>query len=379
MIRPTALLLVWLVILVNGVTLTAELASAQQQIPIDSRPAELDRGNQPAVPTARPSIRTLGKRIVLENELLRAVFSAESGSLLQLVAKNSDWQVQRRPDLGCNFRMLVPVPGRRNNPVIGTKQTSPRVRIAATESGWPTLSFAWDKLTSEHAGGLDVDFTGRVTITDTQLMFQAELSNRGEYTVETVDWPYLGDLSLPTDAEHCDHMRLSYCAMLKSPLYPNFKNEAGYWGADCPLQFSKSPAAPFVLADCGNQGLYMGYHDTSLDRMVMFIFRLKPGHEHTDFFTSGTVPLAEEISGEPVRFELSAVHFTYLAGGESAQLHPIVVQPYSGTWHQGADCYKAWRESWHVAPQAPDWTQHVHSWQQIHINSPEDEFANKVP
>jgi hypothetical protein len=325
-----------------------------------------------------PQATLVDGQIVLENNNLRAVFSPQSGSLVSLVSKQTGWEVQRRPELGRNFRMLVPLPERRNNQVLGNEQKAPRVHL---DPETHSVSFTWQGLGSEHADDLNIQFVGTVRITERHLEFKAKVSNQSGHTIETIDWPYLGEISLPPRATHFDHLRLSYCGMLKSPLYPEFKNEAGYWGADYPLQFSKFPTAPFVLADSGEQGLYMGYHDASLDRMLMFTFRLKPGHTRTDFFTSGTVPVTDEISGEPVRLELNAVHFTYLADGETQSLHPIVVQPYTGSWHHGADCYKTWRKTWpasgYDSHKLPDWARQVHSWQQIHLNSPEDELQVK--
>ncbi|MDP6381273.1 MAG: hypothetical protein QF662_08015, partial [Phycisphaerae bacterium] len=85
-------------------------------------------------------------------------------------------------------------------------------------------------------------------------------------------------------------------------------------------------------------------------------------------------PTEDEIVGEPVRIEFCVVHFPFFAGGESGKLQQILLQPYVGTWHKGADSYKKWRKTWFTPPRTPDWVNEVHSWQQIHINSPEDEL-----
>lgn len=56
---------------------------------------------------------------------------------------------------------------------------------------------------------------------------------------------------------------------------------------------------------------------------------------------------------------------------------PVVVRPYTGSWHTGVDFYKDWRKQWYQAAPLPEWARQVHSWYQLHINSPEDELRVK--
>jgi len=51
-----------------------------------------------------------------------------------------------------------------------------------------------------------------------------------------------------------------------------------------------------------------------------------------------------------------------------------MLRPYQGSWHRGADFYKKWRKSWFRPPAKPAWMQKVNSWQQIHLNNPEDDI-----
>ncbi len=317
----------------------------------------------------------LDDMLVLENDELRAEFSRRQGALLRLVSKPTNWQIQQREELGQNFRMLVPVPGRRNNPVLGTEQQPPRVDHEASSN---KVVFTWDRLVTKHAGVVDIKFVGSVELTEQGLVFSGNVINGSAHVVETVSWPCLGEVRRPTGAKRVQALHLSYFAMTKNSVYPTFQSDAGYWGTDYPKQLIQTPRSPFVLVDTDqNQGLYMGYHDTSLEQMVLFTLGLKPGYQQADFLFSGRAPETDNISGYPVRVELTAVHLPYLALGETTSLKPIVVQPYSGTWHAGVDCYKKWRETWYKPPPLPTWAQEVHSWQQIHINSPEDEL--RVP
>jgi hypothetical protein len=52
----------------------------------------------------------------------------------------------------------------------------------------------------------------------------------------------------------------------------------------------------------------------------------------------------------------------------------MVLSPYLGDWQAGADVYKAWRETWMTVPPPPSWAADPHAWQQIQVNSPEDEL-----
>ena len=53
---------------------------------------------------------------------------------------------------------------------------------------------------------------------------------------------------------------------------------------------------------------------------------------------------------------------------------PIALEAYRGDWHDGADIYKVWRDTWMKIATSPEWAREPHAWQQIHINSPEDEL-----
>ena len=334
-------------------------------------PLSVTYGNEPTSTTSSGSPRPL----VLENDELRAEFSGDTGALVRLVAKRTNWEIHRRAQLGRSFRLLVPVPDRRNNPVLGERQPPPEVAHDATRN---KITFTWDRLLSEHAGEMEIRFAATVRLTQKGLAFSAQLANHSEHVVETVSWPYLGEIRRPADAERMETLHLYYMMMAKNPVYPVFKSDVGYWGTDHPLQLVDAPRSPFVLIDAaGKQGLYMGYHTTSLERMLTFTLGLKPGHARTDFLFLGAAPDTEEIGGQPVHRELATVRFTYVAAGEEASLAPVVVRPYTGSWHAGVDFYKDWRKEWYQAPPLPEWARQVHAWQQLHINSPEDELRVK--
>ena len=310
---------------------------------------------------------------ILENELLTVTFDPSTGALVNLVSKHNGWEIQRRRELGRTFSMLVPLHDRRNNPVLGEKQAPP---IAKMDTGKNRISFTWNHLKSEYGGVLDISFTGIITLTDNGLDFEAKVVNNSPYVVETVSWPYLGDLSIPEEADKLERIAMRYYFPMKMQLFPKFESSHGYYGTDYPIQMiiPTITRTQFIMIDSGIEGLYAGYHDITNEHLLQFTFELKPGYEYAENMQMGTVPIGDEISGEPVRIEFSTIHFPFFASGESGNLHTVVLYPYSETWINGIECYKKWRKTWYTPPPVPEWTFDVHSWQQIQINSSEGEF-----
>ena len=314
---------------------------------------------------------SLNAAIILENSILKAVFNEKTSALEQLVSKRTNWPVQRRAELAKSFRMSVPLPRQRFNPVLGEKQERPEVHFDRANQ---QIDFTWETLHSKNGGELAIRFIGSVQLTDGGLVFSAHIVNNSPYSVETVAWPVLGDLSVPPGAGELAQLGIDYGGMRRLELVPKFQNQPGYFAVDYPTQMMNTPDTPFSLIDSGVEGLYVGYHDTTAEHLVQFTARLIPGYVSYELWDTGVNPKTEEISGHPVHLEFSTVHFPFVNPGETAVLHPIVLQPYQGDWHSGADCYKKWRKTWFKAPTKPEWFTHMHSWQQIHINNPEDDI-----
>lgn len=295
---------------------------------------------------------------VLENELLRAVFDVTTGAVVELSNKQTGRRFQGRRELARSFVMVVPLPERLLHVVDGCQQKTTGHRSLANR-----LEFTWDSLQSEHAGRLDIGLVGSVTLGDDGLTFEMAVRNRSPYSIESIAWPYVGDLRRPPEGEfRCAHY--NYCNLSYTPLAPSFPNERGYWGAEYPIQMKPTPESPWVLILDRADGLYAGCHDASAKERVEFTFQLKPG-----FGRVGEVPPGEEIGGQAVHLEFFPTHLPFVQPGESYTLSPIVLQPFQGDWHVGADIYKAWRRSWMTHPSVPKWLQSVHSWQMLQMTT----------
>ena len=308
----------------------------------------------------------------LENGNLRLEFDRATGALIGLTAIRSGWRILDRPELGLSFRLLLPLSEeRRNNPVYGEKQ--PLTRLEVSPDGRSALFF-WDGLISEFGGEHDIRLTLRVTLDDAQAVFAMTVENHSGFVVENVYCPYLGDVRPPVEAEWFRTFIYAYATANEWRLWPHYDNLRGYYGVDHPIQFHPgapycgAPMSPFFLMRSEQQGLYAGVRSASAE-LVAWHTELRPGYGSSiDWRVSGG-PHAPEPA---VRF--AAVHVPYIQPGETRELTPIALQPFLGGWQHGVDIYKSWRDTWFRMAEAPDWAREPHAWQQVHINSPEDEL-----
>jgi hypothetical protein len=308
--------------------------------------------------------------VVLEDAGLKAVFDKKTGRLVSLLSKRTNWQIQGRGYLSRSFRMAVPMPGRKDNGVFGERQVLRNVELHNDNK---KIVFTWNRLVSDCGQEVDIEFKGIVELTSEGLQFSGSIKNQSPYTVEAVYWPYLGDVKTPEGQKMLNWKHFEYGGgLIESSIYPYFGNHKGYYGVDYPIQTYSTQYSHFGLLGNDNEGLYVGYKDTTDQQLVNFTFELKPGYEYAESMDLGTVPTEDSISGKPIHIEYSCVHFTYANRNETVELKPMILQPYAGDWHQGANYYKTWRKSWTRTLPGPLWAKEVHSWIQYHINSSED-------
>lgn len=321
--------------------------------------------------------------LTLSNSNLTLTFSRANGALVGL-STHTGWQILNRPALGLSFRLLVPLStstdwanrpagSRRNNPVLGEKQALTNFYLAEDDK---RLELTWDGVESEYGGFLPIKVSLTVALTEQQVIFTASIVNNSDYIVENVYCPYLGDIAHPPQAEWFKTFSYNYNTANEWPLWPTYQNLRGYFGIDYPIQFHPSapavgtPMAPFILLRSANQGLYCGVCAESSE-LVAWHTELRPGYGSS---IDARLPVTQEIAGQPVATRFAAVHVPYIQAGETRTLTPLVLQAYQGGWQAGVDIYKSWRSTWMKQPTLPDWARQPHAWQQVHINSPEDEL-----
>lgn len=313
-------------------------------------------------------LSALGKDVVLEDARLRASFDADSGALTRLESKSPHWVIERREALGCSFRMLAPLPQQRDNFILGQKQRA----LEVTKVSEHEVRIRWKDLASEHGGVLPICLTSTITLQDGALAFAATLENDSPLVVETLDYPWFGDLNPPARNAAMQARTMWYGNLESREIYPAFGNEKGYWGVDFPTKTMGSQRSLFCLIQAPNEGLYVEMQDPTEPYLLEYTFEQHPGLLSS---VSSRVPSTDEISGVPVHLEFRTCHFLFAQPHSTAKMAPVVLRCYQGDWHAGVDLYKQWRATWFKSPRLPAWVQDIHSWAMLRMNTPEEDYT----
>jgi Domain of unknown function (DUF6259) len=306
--------------------------------------------------------------VVLQDAKLLAAFDDSTGALVRMENKTTHWMVERRPQLGMSFRMFVPLPGRRYNFVEGRKQKAAMIqKISST-----VLHIEWKNVVSENGGVLPIDFIATVTLRDGKLTFDSKVENNSSLTIETIDYPYFGDLNPPDRSAPMVARTMWYGNLGAEEIYPHFTNAKGYWGDFYPTKTFDSNRSLFCLIQSPHEGLYVEMQDPTQPYLLQFTFEQHPGVVSS---ITNLVPQTDEIDGKPVHLEFRTCHFVFTPPHSSATLAPVIICCYNGDWHGGVDLYKKWRATWFKPAAIPDWAKGVISWQEIQINSPEENYS----
>lgn len=306
--------------------------------------------------------------VVLEDRKILVAFDSESGALTRLVYKTTGWVVERRPGLGISFRLLVPLPDRQYNFVLGQKQHATNVaKISPKE-----IAFEWNNLVSENGGVLRITLASTVTLTDGVLRFQATLRNNSRLTVQSIDYPYLGDVNPPSGNSSMSVRTMRYDNLESEEIYPAFRNAKGYWGVMCPIKTFASSYSLFCLVQSPGEGLYVEMESPNAPYLLEYTFEQHPG---TLSSVTNIVPAGDVIGDKAVHLNFRTCHYVFAQPGSTVKMVPVVLQCYSGDWHAGVDLFKAWRKTWYKPAHLPEWVKDVHSWQQLQVNTPVQDYS----
>ena len=286
----------------------------------------------------------LANQVILQDDKLLVAFDGDSGALTRLENKSTHWVVERRPELGVSFQLNALLADRSNNLVRGQKQHA--VEVAKVSDNEVRLQ--WKDLVSEHGETLPMTLTSVVTLTNGVLAFAATLENDSPLMVESIDYPYFGDLNEAPDGAPLVARHMWY-GDLKS-------------GEISPSHIVESKQSLFCLIQSPNEGLYVEMQDPTQPYLLRFAFDQRGSNKSTN---------------NPIHKEFRTTHVAYVHPNSTVKLAPVVLQSYTGDWHSGVDIYKEWRAMWFKQPHLPAWIQDVNSWQQLQICSPEQDF--RVP
>lgn len=333
----------------------------------------------------------IGREVVLQDSKILVGFNSETGALTRLVDKTTGWTMERRPQLGLSFRMLVPLSNRQDNFVLGSKQRAVRVEKVSNDK----VVMEWKNLLSEHGGVLPITFKAFVTLKKGVLTFGGSVINNSRLTVQTVDYPYFGDFNPPTKDTPMSVRTMWYGSLGNQEIYPKFVNTTGYWGIFFPTKTFDSYKSLFCLVQTPKQGLYIQIDDPAQRYMMQYTFDLHPGPESQ---VTNAVPREGEIEGKPVvndmfspvgagtkergvsdnevpvHLDFRICNFVFTHPGHVFKLAPVVMRCYQGDWHTGVDIYKQWRKTWFKEPKLPAWMKKVNSWEQLQVNSPIQDY-----
>ena len=270
----------------------------------------------------------------LQDDQMLVMFDDKSGALTRLEDKTTHWIVERRPELGVSFRLFAPLPERRWNPVLGQKQRVMEIKKISDRE----VRLQWNNLTSENGGVLPMTLTADVTLTNGALTFNATLKNDSALTVETIDYPYFGDFTVPTrDAPLQIRVATNNSPgkLREDEIFPHFQNEKGYWGVFWPLKTREAQQSRFCLISSANEGLLAEVPSTPY--RLQWTFEQHPGVISA---INSLVPSGDDISGTPVHLEFRACHFVFVPPHSTVELTPVTLRCYQGDWRSGLDSFK---------------------------------------
>jgi hypothetical protein len=279
--------------------------------------------------------------VVLQDDQLSVAFDSDSGALTRLEDKTTHWVIERRPKLGVSFQMNVLRPDRSSLGIRGSKQPA----VAVTKVSDQEVRLQWKDLLSESGETLPITLTSVVTLTNGALTFAATVENNSSLMIESVDYPYLGDLNnAPDGSLKAKHM-----------WYGDLKS-----GDISPSHFVESKQSLFCLIQSPGEGLYVEMQDPTQPYLLRFAFN----HRETNKSVS-----------QPAHEEFRTTHLAYVHPHTTMKLAPVVLRGYQGDWHAGVDRYKEWRATWFKEPHLPAWAKEVHAWTMLRMNTTEDDFT----
>jgi hypothetical protein len=306
--------------------------------------------------------------VVLEDDQLLVAFDKTSGALTRMVRKSTQWVVERRPELGASFRLLVPLPKQRANFVLGKMQRAASVE----EVSGNRVEIVWKNPVSEHGGVVPLTLTATARLDSGVVTFAATLVNDSDLTVETIDYPYFGDFNPPVRGEKMEADHMWYGNLVVDEIHPRFNNQKGYWGVKFPTKTIESKESLFCLMQAAKQGLLAEMRDATQPYLLEFTFEQHPGVVES---LENITPAEDTFSGLDVHLEFRCCHFLFVAPHSTKKTVPVSLTAYDGDWHAGIDVYRKWRAEWFKQPRIPEWALDVHSWLQLQVDGAEQDFA----
>ncbi len=212
------------------------------------------------------------------------------------------------------------------------RRVTPRDIRPRIECQHNLLRLHYDHLTLDDTS-LDVQIVVEIAAEDGEFTFRFSLANGApDWTVREIRGPFV---TAPMDEE--EHPALIW------PLGAGERivdpRRAGALRQPYPTRLFM----PWMALDAGDAGLYLAYHDASLQ----------------------TITLNADASVVPGAIELSFGLLPFCKHGETWQSAPVVIRPYSGPWHEAAARYRRWADTWYRPIRSPEWLRTATGWQLV--------------
>ncbi|MEG2061531.1 MAG: DUF6259 domain-containing protein, partial [Alistipes sp.] len=297
----------------------------------------------------------------LQNGKMRAEIDLNTGALVGMQNEATGWKLMKDASAGRAFEANIKLGDGQFYVINESSQVRPEVKIDND-----ALTFSWNKLKVGDKT-VDIAFEGTIRMTDEGLVYDGCLNNPTDAIVEQLTWPFVGEVSIPEDTQRMLFQYFTYTKFNTDELYPR---ETG-------MGWSNLPEHAFTLIHNTKQGLYVSSMDHKLDEYIRCIYEILPTAEYAA--TAGAAD-SKQASGErnQMRTQIKAARMLYVQPHSTEELVPVIITPYTGTWHKGADIYKAWRKTWFVEPHRGAWLDKVSAWQQLQINSSESRINFKI-
>jgi len=127
--------------------------------------------------------------------------------------------MQDRGQFGAAFRLYVPLPERRGH--FFTEKENP-VESAEMQRDNASVTFLWNKLRSPEGGQLDITLRAHVALSEGGLLISTEVNNRSKFTIESLAYPILGDVSVPSGEKTLSEGTWGYAGMNKKSAFSQF-------------------------------------------------------------------------------------------------------------------------------------------------------------
>jgi Domain of unknown function (DUF6259) len=318
------------------------------------------KGNSLRAQTAAPDV------LNLENDSLLVAIDRATGCVVSLETKDGAWKMQ-----GAGMRLHVPAPDHRFHFLTEAHTGKPQIDADSEQA-----TITWRGFESARMGKLDIEVKETVKVAGGGVRCNYEIRNRSGAVIESYTYPRLKGIKPPSGDDRMRQSGWGYSGMNSMSLWPTFGNSVGYWGYDTPAQLRDlGTECQFCLMLSDTHGVYLGYHDEKQRQVVQVCYALAPAY--ADSYDDAVEDETGKVADATVGIDFN--HLCFIQPGASQQSEALLIEPFQGDWHAGADIYKAWRAQWHKKPEMPAWVEDVHSWQEIQINSSEDrlEFPYK--